>query len=826
MIGSSPHAILWTTFAALGGFFLFALVGITAISRRLTRPLVALAQGDLHTTLSIAANDELGSLADSFNRMTARLRELYATLQEREARFRSLIENSSDGICTLDHNGIMRYVSPATKRTTGYAPEELIGQGFRPFVHPDSVGTVQQSLADVLRHPGQVTSFEVRTRHKDGSWLVIESTAVALPSGELVCNFRDVTERRQIQDELRRLNAELENRVAERTAELQVALAERARLAVIIEATTDLVGAADMEGNITYLNRAARQMLGFGEGESLEGFTMANAYPPEEFNFICETGIPMTLKQGAISHETTILTRDGRRVPASLVGIVHRDTAGNPTHLSGVIRDISERKRIEAELQQAKETAEAVSQAKSTFLANMSHELRTPMNAVLGMTGLLLNTPLAPRQRDFVETIRTADDSLLTVINDILDFSKIEAGKLELENQPFDLRACIESALDLVAPQAAQKGLNLAYLMGESVPAGLAGDLTRRRQVLVNLLSNAVKFTHKGEVVVEVRAAEPENGKPCALHFSVRDTGIGMAPERMDRLFQSFSQLDASTTRQYGGTGLGLAISRRLSEMMGGRLWAESQGPGKGSTFHFTIAAPPAAVPVRLHLKNPRPELSGKRLLIVDDNPTNRQILGLQAQGWGLLAREAAAPAEALEFIRRGDPFDLAILDMHLPEMDGLALAEKIRAQRPLLPLVMLTSVGRLNTDQGADFAAFLTKPVKPSQLYDVLVGVFAGEKATASVPEELPADTDRLAARLPLRLLLAAAGAPRRLFRQNRWRNWTRPCWRRCASAAMASNCRRSIGPWSRAMRPACNRRPTASKAAAATWVPAAWPA
>ena len=717
------------------------------------------------------------------------LKRAEEAIQESERRLTDIISFLPDATLVIDGEGKVIAWNRAIEEMTGVKAEEMLGKGDYEYAIP-FYGERRPILIDLVLLPDE--EFERKYAHiqRRGPFLAGETyvpyvrgrarylfaTASVLRDSKgnavgAIETIRDITERKE----------------AERQIQLLGQIAQQMKDAVIV---TD----SDPESRIRYVNDAFTTLYGYTQDEVLgQPSWILFAGDDAERERVFQETTEVIARQGQYRLEYQDRRKDGSPFWVSTtMSAVHLGEEGKPYDLA-IVRDITDRKQADQELQQAKAAAEAATQAKSAFLAMMSHEIRTPMNAVIGMASLLLDTDLTPEQHEFAETIRTSGDALLTIINDILDFSKIEAGRIELERQPFDLRECVESALALIATKAAEKGLELGCLMDDQVPVAIFGDEARLRQILLNLLSNAAKFTEEGEVVVSLAAQKPgscENGGLYELHFAVKDTGIGIPPDRIDRLFRSFSQVDSSTTRKYGGTGLGLAISKRLCEIMGGSMWVESPSPsppqaespspspplaggtegGSGSTFHFTIQAEAAPAPLRPYLQANQLDLKGRRVLIVDDNATNRRILTLQTQGWGMVPQATGSPEEALEWIRRGAPFDIAILDQQMPEMDGLMLAAEIQRERGgdalsnvPLPLVMVSSLGprEANTD-GGEFAAFLLKPVRASQLYNALVGILATEERPAQ--REPVADTRQfdsgMGQRQPLRILLAEDNA------------------------------------------------------------------
>ena len=631
----------------------------------------------------------------------------------------------------------------------GVAADDMVGKRPSDVLPPPLAREIEGRMQAVLDRNAPGDPFEHPLVDGTGADRTGETTHVPLRDGGgaavgVIAVTRDVT--------------------GPKRAEAALRTSEATTLAVL-DAVPDAVVTVDAADRVLRANPAASRILGF-PAEALVGATFSDlVVPPRQrdehrakLRRFVEDG-----HRGSLGHrlKLTALRADGGGVPVEVS--VRPVARGDGDALFMVyLSDLSEREAAETALREAKEAAEASTRAKSEFLANMSHEIRTPMNGVIGMTSLLLDTGLSAEQREFVETVRTSGDALLTLINDILDFSKIEAGHLDLEAHPFDVRQAVEDALDLVAQAAAGKGVELAYVVEDGVPGAVVGDVSRVRQVLVNLLSNAVKFTSRGSVCVRVSAAPPDAaaGAAATLAFAVEDTGIGIAAGKLDHVFGSFTQADASTTRRYGGTGLGLAISKRLVEMMGGEIGAESV-PGVGSTFRFTVAATVAPSERRVFLRPEQPALAGRRVLVVDDNGVNREILVRLAARWGMRVDAVASGPEALAAVAAAagggavggsdagaDPYAVVLLDMQMPDLDGLGVAAALRA-RPGPPpvMVLLTSVARdaalRERAEAAGVAAVLYKPTKPAALYDVLVRAFSEADRPAPAGLSRPAAPD-----------------------------------------------------------------------------------
>ncbi len=641
--------------------------------------------------------------------------------------------------------GQYTFMGDGIEKLTGYTTKEMnhqlwLDMGEEHNLHSSLSGlSLEQAREAVLI--GAVESWmddaRIRTKNGETRWISDVSVELRGESGRstgAIGFLLDITERKRIEMALQ------ENEALFRT---------------LFEQSPDGIFLLDpnvSEGNnlIVDCNRAACEMNGYTRQELIgQSISLLNVDEHDRTEYM------QSLRtSGSLHLDVLHKHKDGTIFPIETSNALV--TVNGRELIIGFDRDITQRKALENELRQAKESAEAANQAKSGFLANMSHEIRTPMNAVVGMTSLLLDTQLSDEQLDCVNTIRLSGDHLLAVINDILDFSKIESGKLTLESVPFNLRECVETAVDIFASQSARKGLELVITIDEEVPIIVSGDPTRLRQILTNLIGNAIKFTHTGEVVVEVGASHSQKDA-ADLHFAVRDTGIGIPATGLNSIFKSFSQVDASTTRKYGGSGLGLAISHRICQEMGGQMWVESS-PDTGSTFYFDITLPTLD---RAQIEQSRLPLAGKRLLVVDDNQSAREWAVGLARRKGLQVVGVDGGSAALHSLASKGNFDAALIDVELGDMHALELIDTLHRQMgdELLPIILHTPPGALDAGSIQRTPAIryvLPKPLKEADLERILADLFIPRSGDLHLCARQPEIDDSLAQRIPLRILLA----------------------------------------------------------------------
>ena len=656
----------------------------------------------------------------------------YAAEQEarqKSALLKVIFENLPDQIYYMDRESRILGVNPACCRHHKKTAEEMTGKTDLDF-YPNELGQKLFDEEQQLMATGEVVKEQEKHILDNGSVMYLESVKSPLrsPSGRIIGLAgisRDITSQVEREEALRQAKND-----AERSASF---------IRAIFDNLEDQFYYKDRQSKVLGGNLAWVKSRSVKSIDALIGKTDIDLHPAPLGQQLYDSEQRQMANGEVMRSRERHVRKDGSVQYIESIKCPMRNEKDEIIGVAGISRDVTQQVENETRLVEAQKEAEAANKAKSAFLAMMSHEIRTPMNGVIGAASLLLGTELSAQQDEFVHTIQVSGENLLTIINDILDYSKIEAGKIELEKAPFDLRECIEDAFDLFVQTAAKKNVELLYHVGPDVPKTLLGDTTRLRQVLVNLLGNAIKFTENGEVNLKVsNLISVGENRECQLQFAVSDTGIGIADEHKDRLFQAFTQADASSTRKYGGTGLGLTISRRLTELMGGKIWFESEA-GKGTTFFFTATMPITDHTDRKAEHLPVEALRGKRALIVDDNETNRWLLSDQLAQWGVISETFAEPEKALQHLRDGHTYDLALIDFQMPGMDGSDLAKQIyRLENdPHIPVIILSSSYE-HIPADPSISARLSKPVKISKLCDQMLKALArrknesGEKAAA----------------------------------------------------------------------------------------------
>jgi len=678
-------------------------------------------------------------------------RRIEARLKTADERLNLAFESTLAGVYEWDVETDQVYFTASIWKMIGTVPLDLptTGTGWLALLHEEDRAAVRGVIDAHFRGETPLIEIEHCVHLASGEWLWLALRAKCT-------SFSAARHPRRVLGTVQNINARKRADEA-----LRVSQAESRKLSLVASKTDNAVVITDPAGRIEWTNESYSRLTGRPLGSVAAQPLVRYLASPDTDPAVVDR-IAAALAAGEpLSTEAIQLATEERRFHVHLDLQPVSNDESQVENFIVIATDITARAETEQELRRAKEEADSASRSKSEFLASMSHEIRTPMNGVIGMTSLLLETDLTPEQRDYVSTIRTSGDALLSIINEILDFSKIESGKMELDNQPFELAQCVEEVVDIFASQAAAKGIELAYVIDRCIPACILGDITRLRQVLVNLTNNAVKFTPRGFITIEARLApdaRPESGR-FLLDFQVTDTGIGIPPDRFGLLFKPFSQVDSTTTRKYGGTGLGLAICHRLCTMMGGSIDVQST-PGQGSRFHFCIET--TAVDLPDHQAPTFPPLAVKGpVLAVDDHAVNRLMLDQSLRGWGLQPQLAGSADEAVA-LAIGTRFAAAVIDQDLAGASGVELIARLRASQPYLPVVLLAPAhGSQKRDVNLDALVFrLPKPIKPYPLYDALRRVIAGAAAQTGMGSTPPIPISRLAAAIPLEILLVEDNA------------------------------------------------------------------